>query len=572
MLRARLTRNGPLLVCLGLLAVVLATYAGSLRNEPVSDDWALVVDNQDLGSVVGLRRVWTADVSNASAERSSYYRPFAMFTFWVNVALGGRSAVSLRLGNVLIHAANAVLLALFARRAHRLAWRSAALVALLFAVAPVCSEPVLWISGRFYLLAVTFALLALLASRMDGKTGTALFLAAVSGGLLSKESFIGWLPILLFDDVFVCRAHGRRLVAKYIAVAAITGGYLALRKIIAIPSLEVLTHTGVGTLAESFLFLVGTFLRELVWPTTLDPFRPYVVPSSPTLVMTVAALGALVGAPLARLWRRRDDAMARLAIFGIAWFILATLPSAVVGPTMAMVGDRYAYLPVVGLFLAAAAIVGELEARHARGWLIASAVGTMLAVACSISIALHARSWRNDSALAESSLASDPENPYALYLLGSDAAQRGQLEKADDLLTRAMAHNPGSWRTWNALCYLRLHQDRLAEAEPACKKAIELNVVNPRAWLNLASVHVRAGRWNDALTSADRALALKPNYAEAHYLAGVSAANLGLYPLAAAHVRTGLATEPSNPRLLAFKADLERYQREHPPPPPSSPP
>lgn len=575
MLRARLTGKGALLVCLGLLAAVLATYAVSLHNAPVSDDRFLVVDNPYLDSFSGLGRIWTTDLSSASSsvgERSSYYRPFAMFTFWVNVVLGGRSAVSLRLGNVLIHAANAMLLALFAHKAQRLSWRPAGLVALLFAVAPVCSEPVLWISGRFDLLVVTFALLALLASRMDGKVGTALLLAAVAAGLLSKESFLGWLPLLLLDDVFVRRAPGRRRVAKYLAIAAITGGYLALRKIIGIPSLEVLAHTGLRTLAESFLFLVGVFLRELVWPSRLDPFRPYVAQSPAMLVMTVAALGALIGAPLARLWRRRDDATGRLAVLGVAWFVLATLPSAVIGPTLAMVGDRYAYLPLVGLFIAAVAIVGELEARAARGWLVTSAVGTAVAVACSISTALHARSWRNDGTLAESSLASDPENPYALYLLGSDAAQRGQLEVADDLLSRAMAHNPESWRTWNAVCYLRLHQERLAEAERACKKTIDLYARNPRAWLNLASVYVRAGRWNAALASADHALTLKPGYAEAHYLAGVSAANLGLYPVAAAHVREGLDAEPSNPRLLAFKADLERYQREHPAPvPPPAP-
>jgi hypothetical protein len=569
MLRARLIGNGALLVCLGLLAAVLATYAISLGNTPVWDDGPLVVDNPFLRSITGLGRIWSTDLWTASAhvEPSSYYRPFTMFTFWVNVALGGRSAASLRLGNVLLHAGNAMLLALFARKAHGLRWRPAGLVALLFAVAPVCSEPVLWISGRFDLLVVTFALLALLASRKDDDVGLALGLAAVSAGLLCKESFIGWLPLLLFDDLFVRCAKGRRLVWKYVAIAAIVVAYLALRNIIGIPSLDVLTHTGVRALVASYLFLVATFLRELVWPTSLDPFRPYIAQSLANLVLTVVVLGALVVAPLVALRRRRGDAMSRLVVFGVAWFLFATLPSAVVGPTLAIVGDRYAYLPLVGLFLAAMALAQELETRHADRWPIAATLGSIVAGACGISTALHARAWHDDRSLAESSLVSDPENPYALYWLGSDAAQHGQLDRADDLLARSMAHNPGSWRTWNAVCYLRLHQNRLGEAEHACKLAIDLLALNPRAWVNLSSVYVRAERWNDALASADRALALKPASGEAHYLAGVSAANLGLYPLAAAHVRAGLAAEPSNPRLLTFKADLERYEREHPPPP-----
>jgi tetratricopeptide (TPR) repeat protein len=235
-----------------------------------------------------------------------------------------------------------------------------------------------------------------------------------------------------------------------------------------------------------------------------------------------------------------------------------------------MVGDRYSYLPMMGLFLVPIAIAGMLEERDERAWLVAAGIGSeMVAIAWSVSTSVHGRAWRDDRSLAESSLESDPENPYALFWLGSDAAQHGQLERADDLLARSIAHNAGSWRTWDAVCYLRLHQNRLAEAERACDESIELLPANPRAWLNLASVYVRGERWADALAAADRALALKPTFAEAHYLAGVSAANLGLYPVAEGHVRDGLRADPSHRRLLSFQADLERHQREHAPTPPA---
>lgn len=566
--RARLPSTGLTLVCLGLLAVVLATYLGSLTNAPVSDDRALVVDNPYLRSISGLLRLWTTDLSTASAlgEPSPYYRPIAMTTFWVNVAIGGTSAASLRLGNVFIHAANAMLLALFGRKATGLGWKPVGLAALLFAVAPVCSEPVLWISGRFDLLVVTFAFLALLAGRKEGRIGLATVLVSVAAGLLCKESFTGWLPLLVLDDVLVRRVAARRHLAKYVAIAAITAAYFGLRKIVDIRSLDAVTDTGVRAFAASFLFLVGTFLRELVWPTTLDPFRSYIVPPAAGLAAIAATLAALVAAPLVALRRDPGSTRARVAVFGVSWFVLATLPSAVVGPKLAMVGDRYAYLPLVGLFVAATTIAGWLEKRDARVRLLAGAFASTIALASAIVTRLHARDWRDDNSLAVSSLASNPENAYALYFLGSEAAQQGQLQEADALLARSMAANPRSWRTWNAVCYLRLHQDRLPEAEQACRETIGLFGLNPRAWVNLASVYVRAQRWNDALSSADRAVALKPRFAEAHYLAGVSAANLGLYPLAASHVAAGLSADGSHPRLLVLQSELERYKREHPAP------
>lgn len=553
-----------MLVGAGLLLAVLVTYYASLANAPVWDDRPLVVDNPYLSSAAGLGRLVSTDLWTASArvEPSSYYRPFTMFTFWVNVMLGGRSASWLRLGNALIHAANALLLAVFARRAFGLAWRVSGVFALLFAVAPVCSEPVLWISGRFDLLVVTFALLALLATRIEGRLGLALSVASVAAGLLCKESFIGWLPLLVVDDVlFLPRRSVRRRAYKFVAIAAVTASYLLLRKLVGIPSLDVVRNTGVRALVESYVFLIGTFLRELVWPATLDPFRPYTPLSGSSLLLALAALLLLVGVGAALLWRHRASRVARVAAFGLVWFLLGTLPSAVVGPTLAMVGDRYAYLPLVGIFLAAMALVTALEERHARAWIVASALGGALAVAGALVTRTHARDWRDDTTLAFSSLAADPENPYALYWLGSDAAQRGRLDEADALLGRALARNRESWRIWNAVCYLRLNQNRLAEAERACGHASRLFDANPRIWVNLASVYVREQRWSDALPSAERALVLRPGYVEAHYLAGVSSANLGLYAAAEAHARAGLAEEPSHARLLALQAELDRLKR-----------
>lgn len=571
MIRERLIRNATrsraLLVCLGLVAAVLAAYATSFGNGPVWDDRPLVVDNPFLGTLSGLGRLWSTDLWTASAqgEPSSFYRPFTMVTFWGMVAVGGRSVVWLRLGNILIHAANALLLALFARRATGLGWRPAGLVALLFAVAPVCSEPVLWISGRFDLLVVTFALLALLASRIKGPLGLALVFASVAAGLLSKESFTGWLPLLLIDDLFLRRA-GRvrellpKLLPKYIAVAAATAAYLALRKMVGIPSLDVVTGTGVRPFVESFLLLIGSFFRQLVWPSTLDPFRPYAAPAALAMIAIVVTLAALVGAAALVFRHHRDAEAARVALFGVAWFVLATLPSAVAGPTLAMIGDRYAYLPLVGLFLAAAPLLAWLESRHERAPIVVSAVVAVLAVVWGTATAIHAPAWKDDRSLAESSLAIRPENPYALYLSGSEAARQGRLEEADALLARSLVGNPGAWRTWNAICYVRLNQNRLVEAEQACIETTRRHAGNPRAWVNLASVYVRAGRWKDALESAEHATELKPKFAEAHYLAGASAAKLRQYELAASHVDDGLAAEPAHRKLLVLQAELERHR------------
>ena len=162
--------------------------------------------------------------------------------------------------------------------------------------------------------------------------------------------------------------------------------------------------------------------------------------------------------------------------------------------------------------------------------------------------------WRDDAALARSSLASSPGNAYALCSLGSMAAQRGDLDDADVLLADALDRNREAWRTWDAICFLRLHQGRLDEAERACREGLTKNPGNPRGWVNLASVYVQSARWRDASFAAERAVALKSRYGEARYLAAASAANLGRMDQARAHLARGIEADPDNPRLR----DLER--------------
>src|SRR6188768_4258196 len=92
-------------ICAAVFLSIVVVYARSLANSPVWDDRPLVVENPNLTSWSGLSRIFSTDLWSASAqaEPSRFYRPMTMLTFWVNALIGGRSAASFRLGNILIH-------------------------------------------------------------------------------------------------------------------------------------------------------------------------------------------------------------------------------------------------------------------------------------------------------------------------------------------------------------------------------------------------------------------------------------------------------------------------------------
>lgn len=543
-------------------SVVVAVYGGSLSNGPVWDDADLVTENPFLRSPQGFVDLFTHDLwtASAQAEPSAFYRPLTMATFALNRWLGG-SVASFRLGNVLIHALNAALFARLVARCARLSGLVAGLVALLWALAPVCSEPVLWISGRFDLLAMTFALLALSANGLPGRARPLAVGLACLAGLFTKESFIAWTPVLLLDDVALRARPARGVWTLAAAVAAASGLYLLTRGAVGTPSASVLAEAGIWTMLESGAFLSVTFIGQLLAPTRLDPFRPYAPLSTGATWLVLVLLAAVTGALAALVVRRKGAPHAAVGLLGLLWFLLGTAPTTLVGPSLLMIGDRYAYLPLAGLLLSLAALVAWSASRAALPAHAPQAGVLLVGLACAADVwGVERRfpDWRDDESLARSSLRSNPGNPYSTFSLGSALAERGELGAAEALLLASAAREPRVFRVWNALCFTHLRQGRLVEAEADCRKTLAINGDNPRAWVNLASVYVNAGKWAQALASAERAVSLKPGYAEAHYLAAVSAANLGRMDVAHEALRIGRKLDPNHRGLLSLEAQMKR--------------
>jgi Flp pilus assembly protein TadD len=566
LMRSWVERRSVLVATVLLVGLVAAVYAGSLSNGPVWDDVDLVTDNPFLRTLDGLSFLWKTDLWTASAKRepSSYYRPLTMATFWVNVQIAGPSAASARVGNIALHAGNAVLLMLLLRRLlepPRLLL--AVSLASTWAVMAVNSEPVLWISGRFDPLIVAAALACLLSNRRSDWRGVALVLLFVACGLLSKEAFMGWLPLLLLDDLLVLRRRLRTLIPKYVGVIAVVGLNLALRRWVEIPSLSVIASTGLIALVKSYLFTVATLVPRAFVPVRLDPFHPY-VPLPIATAVTVGVVLCSLSVWLAwRALRTGADESARVAAFGWCWVLLGLVPASVTGPNLFMIGDRYAYLPMVGLIIMAHAALGPVLARLERRWgrrvlVVAGVVMAVAAAGQAWATVTRCPAWRNDRTLAEASVRAHPDNPYALYSLGMMALDAHNLDEAEPLLLRALRGNPLSWRTPNAICVLRLRQGRLVEARASCERSLALNPKNPRAWVNLASVDVKQRDWERAMAASLRAVEIKPHFAEARYLAAVSAANLGRRSEAHEHLRAGLEQDPSHVGLLDLQRQLER--------------
>jgi Flp pilus assembly protein TadD len=115
-------------------------------------------------------------------------------------------------------------------------------------------------------------------------------------------------------------------------------------------------------------------------------------------------------------------------------------------------------------------------------------------------------------ALYQAILDADPDNPGALHFLGLLHAQRGDYERAVDLIGSAIALAPNyAMAHYNHGKALR-DANRREEALASYDRAVALMPANLEAWSNRGAILQELGRLDEAIQSFDRALAINPSH------------------------------------------------------------
>ena len=113
-------------------------------------------------------------------------------------------------------------------------------------------------------------------------------------------------------------------------------------------------------------------------------------------------------------------------------------------------------------------------------------------------------------------IAAAPRHFDALHLAGIIAAQARFYDQAVDLISRAVAVEPGNaaahYNLGNILNDIGRHQEAVASYD----RAIALDPANPDPYNNRGNALWRLKQHHEAVASFDQAIALKPDYAEAY--------------------------------------------------------
>jgi len=516
-----------------IAVATLAVYANALGNVFVWDDLHLVVDNPKIKSGAGFWTLWASDLFPDLA--SGYYRPLQTLTYWIDYQLWAISPAGYHLTSTLLHAGVAVLLY---RLVDRLlgAPRAALLAALLFAVHPLHTEAVTYVSGRSDPLSALFLLAALVLFLEGERTRLtwwrAASLAAFAAALLSREAAMVGVLLVPLVDLARCRRDGEafrdgwrsRLLAGYLPYVVVLGLYLGARAAV-VGTATVPTSLAQVPLAlrlATMLEVVVRYVALLVAPVGQHMERtvtPAVSVASPAVLG--AAIVVLGGVALAVLLRRRAWPVS----FGVAWFLVALLPVANVVPLATFMAEHWLYVPSMGLCLAAGWL---LDRAMAGRWRPAAAALAGIALVAYGGLTVRRNlDWKDGVTLYEATLRYAPGSARALVNLGEAYQRLGQLDRAEAAYRSALAADPGAWTPHNNLGSLYADQGRPDLAEQEYRRGLALAPGTGAAHNNLGNLYRAQHRPVEAVGEFQRALELNPSDAAAHNNLGLALLDLG---------------------------------------------
>jgi len=202
--------------------------------------------------------------------------------------------------------------------------------------------------------------------------------------------------------------------------------------------------------------------------------------------------------------------------------------------------DRYAYLPLIGIYLAVVWGMAEIAARSegARKIVIASAV---VAVSTLTTLTwFEIGHWRDSPTLFGRALEVTRHNAVAHNNLGNWLVAQERLDEGVGHLEQARQLIPDSPQVLGGLGEARLKQGRLTEAIGPLSRAVERQPSFGAARRNLAYVLMELGRVDEAAAQFTTLIEQQPDDARAHHKLGQIRLRQRRVEEAVAHHRLGL--------------------------------
>ncbi len=527
-------RGLTLLTAALLAAGIVAAYSNSLDVGFEFDDVYVIRDNPAIRSLRNIPRFFYDPFTLTTVRENVDLRPVLQLTYALNYAISGLQPWSYHVLNMALHLIAALLVFRIVRD-HL--WRGPGAgvpvaAALFFALAPLNSQTLDYMSARSALLCTTLYLAAFWCV-LDRRQWLGALLHAAA--LLTKAVAIT-LPAVLVAHDFLYRdrvrqptlisyLRGWRRVLRLVLLPVVLDlAFLLYRRLLLPPWVSTTFHERFATPWIWFMSEWSGqlyYVRLFFWPDALsiDYAFPYTFGlSQPRAWLALLAIVAWVAVAL------RGAARRPMVAFATVWFFITLAPESSFAPLAEVINDHRPYIASsLGLSVLLAWVVHEVSSRLRQFRQQAFALACVALCAAAIPVIRH-RNW--------------------------------QWQDSVRLWTDAVEKNPANGRAWMNGGVSLMGRGQLVEARRYLERARDLSPGYAYAYMNLSVLETHEGHLDAALRAAEEAIRIEPGLAPAHYFHGQVLAQLGRGEEAAAAYRRTLAIDPRQERASVALARL----------------
>jgi len=570
-----------------LIIITFGIFANTLGNKFVYDDAHFIVNNDSIKNLKNIPSFFTSFRTFSSKGEFYIYRPMSTVNYAVDYALWKLNPLGFHLSSVLWHVLNVMMLYLVIGLILKNN-RAAFIAALLFAVHPVQTESVAWVSQLSTLISTFFLLGSLWmwiklkeSNKLSDRNKLYLYFGSVASyflAMLGKEMAITLPAILiLYEFFFVTAKENVKIRIKEYIPFIIAGIFYVILRSAVLGRLSGQDAFAGGSIYTAFLTMIkaaGFYISLLIVPVRLcaaRPFPPAVSLLAPQVLGSLLLMGMVLFAGV-RLYKKSThltlskvdkeqqknnfslkqqnssavEASREISFF-IFWFFITLLPVSNLIPLQdVIVAERFLYIPSIG-FCAVAAIVAWRLLSSSKDWLkvlSGCALSALLIYYCSYTVKRNI-DWKDELSFCTSTLKCNPSSYSAHNGLGLIYTQNNQYDKAVSEFLEAIKIKPDYFTAYYnlATAYEKFgFHDKALEVYESIKNT---KYYSDEIMFGIAESYQNRGLTEEAVNKYNEVLKINPSHAKAHNNLGCLYLGMGRTAEAAAEFKKAVNASES---------------------------
>jgi len=507
------------------------------------DDPTYVIKNTHVQKGISLDSIAWA-FSFKHGENLNWH-PLTWISHMLDYQLFGLNPGMHHISNVFYHTLNTILLFLSLRWMTNSVWKSA-FVAALFALHPVNVDSVVWIAERKNLLSTTFWMLTIISyfyyTRKPNTISYLLIIFTFCLGMLAKTMLMTLPFVLLLLDYWplgrlkpprsgkdnqqwasffhdAARLFIEKIPLIILTLTFIYATMLSLKYSAQISANQNFPmHLKIQNAIVSYLIYMG----KMVWPKDLCIFYPF--PEFIPLWKPIVSIVALLFITAMALLKSRKYPY---LIVGWLWFLGALVP--VLGIIQAglwpAIGERWAYVPYIGLFVIIAWGIPDLFSHIPQKKIIFTGAVIVVLTLLTLRTLFQIGYWKDDVTLFSHCIKINPDNNVAQTNLGNIYAFQGKSEEAFHHFHEALRIHPNDVFALDGLARLYNKMGQYDKSIQFYKEEIGYHPKDVNLYFNsnfdLGTVYAAKGDLEKAIKQFSYVISLNPDYALAYYNLGI---------------------------------------------------